>query len=713
MSVWIGSPVLINVLFSGNSAQQGGGMSNWGPNTVYPTLINVTFSGNSASTGGGMFNAGSVITLTNGILWGNQAITGTEIYNTSGNVVIISHSDIQGCGGSGSGWNSECGVDGGGNIDTDPLFVNAAAGNLRLQENSPAIDAGLNSAVPAGVTTDLDGNPRFSGPVVDTGAYEYQHTQPYHYLFVHITGAGVGQVQSEPAGIACPGTCQYGYLPNTVITLTATPGATSGVSGWDGCDHAAGNTCRLTMTASRTVTVTFSHTPGFLYAAPTARGLGNCSNWDNACTLQTALTNALSGDEIWVQAGIHYPGPAGNRLATFALKSGVALYGGFAGTENSRDERNWQTHITVLSGDIDRNDITDANGVVTTTAHITGTNAYHVVTAEDVDGTAVLDGFFITAGKADGPYPHSFGGGMYTYSGTLTLRNIIFSGNSAHGGGGICNYYSSPTLTNVTFSGNSASGHGGGMYNFNGSPTLMDVTFSGNSASGHGGGMYNSGKSSPMLTNVIFSGNSADSGGGMYNYGNPRLTNVAFSGNSANQHGGGMCNWSDVYSHWYSNPTLINVTFNGNSAITGNGIYNHAGSTVTLTNAILWGNDTTGAEISSTVNTTVTVSYSNIRGCGGSGSRWNSACGTDGGGNIDADPLFVDAAGGNLRLQAGSPAIDAGLNSAVPPGVTTDLDGNPRFVDFTGRGAAIVDMGAYEVQPLPFRVYLPLVMRNR
>jgi len=59
----------------------------------------------------------------------------------------------------------------------------------------------------------------------------------------------------------------------------------------------------------------------------------------------------------------------------------------------------------------------------------------------------------------------------------------------------------------------------------------------------------------------------------------------------------------------------------------------------------------------------------------------------------------VDAANGDLRLQLTSPAIDAGNNAAVPPGVTTDLDGNPRFVDFTGRGNAIVDMGAYESPP--------------
>ncbi len=75
----------------------------------------------------------------------------------------------------------------------------------------------------------------------------------------------------------------------------------------------------------------------------------------------------------------------------------------------------------------------------------------------------------------------------------------------------------------------------------------------------------------------------------------------------------------------------------------------------------------------------------------------------------------MDAASGNLRLQPGSPAIDAGNNAAVPTGVTTDLDGNPRFVDIpavvdTGAGdAPIVDMGAYEYTFL--FVYLPLVRK--
>jgi len=70
---------------------------------------------------------------------------------------------------------------------------------------------------------------------------------------------------------------------------------------------------------------------GIRYAAPSAVGSGDCSSWATACTLQTALAGAASGDEIWVKMGVHYPGAAGNRSATFTLKNGVSVYGGFGG----------------------------------------------------------------------------------------------------------------------------------------------------------------------------------------------------------------------------------------------------------------------------------------------------------------------------------------------------------------------------------------------
>jgi hypothetical protein len=97
---------------------------------------------------------------------------------------------------------------------------------------------------------------------------------------------------------------------------------------------------------------------GILYAAPVASGSANCTSWVNACTLASALLTASSGDQIWVKQGVHYPGT--NQTSTFTLNNNVAIYGGFAGTETSLGQRNWQTNLTILSGDIDKND-TDAN----------------------------------------------------------------------------------------------------------------------------------------------------------------------------------------------------------------------------------------------------------------------------------------------------------------------------------------------------------------
>ena len=112
----------------------------------------------------------------------------------------------------------------------------------------------------------------------------------------------------------------------------------------------------------------------------------------------------------------------------------------------------------------------------------------------------------------------------------------------------------------------------------------------------------------------------------------------------------------------------------------------------TVMNSILWGNSAPlGSQIRQVGSGAVAVSYSDIQ-----GTVW------PGTGNINGDPQFVDAAGGDLRLRRGSPAIDAGSNAAVPGWVTTDLAGWARIINGT------VDMGAYET---PLAAYLPLVLR--
>ena len=438
-------------------------------------------------------------------------------------------------------------------------------------------------------------------------------------------------------------------------------------------------------------------------------GTGDGSSWASAYgDLQDGLNDADPCDVIWVTAGTYYPTSdyglgIGDRGRHFRMINGVAIYGGFDGTETTLAERDVQNNETILSGDIGVPDF-DYDNCYHVFYHPSGTN---------LDKTAILDGFTITAGNADGSYPHYYGGGMYNSSSSPTVTGCTFSGNSTSNlyaiedgkGGGMYNQSSSPTVTDCTFSGNSAMGEwgeGGGMCNSSSNPTVTNCTFSGNWTGifGYGGGMYN-GVSNPTVTNCTFSGNSTDyEGGGMCNSSsNPTVTNCTFSGNWTHiGNGGGMHN------SWSSSPTVINCTFSSNYTYeSGGGMYNYNSSSLILSNCILWGNTASSGsnEIYNVDSSTPVISYCDIEGSGGS-SSWDSNMGTDNGGNIDTDPLFADPNNGNYHLLPGSPCIDAGNNTAVPADITTDLDGNPRFIDDihtvdTGNGTPpIVDMGAYE-----------------
>lgn len=388
-------------------------------------------------------------------------------------------------------------------------------------------------------------------------------------------------------------------------------------------------------------------------------GNNNGTTWGNAYNnLQTALSVAQSGDEIWVAKGTYLPSadalgatlPSNNRTKTFVMKNGTAIYGGFSGngTETKLSDRDFKNNVTKLSGDI---------GI----ANVSTDNCYHVILnnfsqAIPLTNTAILDGFTISGGNANGTYPDYDGGGMY-------------------------NQYASPTLNNLIFTSNNASNNGGGIVNFNSSaPSVNNGIFSGNTAN-TGGAMNNQTSSNAILTNVSFLGNSATTNGGaMYNYNNvsPNLKNVVFSGNYADLGGG-------IYNEQRASPILSNCTLSGNRAATdGGGMYNMNNSNPQIKNSIIWGN---GIEITNITNSVPAYTKSVIK-------TKNLGSGVFAG---NTDPLFVtqpfpfDAptTAGDLRLQLCSPVINLGDNTGV---TNKDLDGNYRIFEIT------VDLGAYEFQ---------------
>lgn len=260
-------------------------------------------------------------------------------------------------------------------------------------------------------------------------------------------------------------------------------------------------------------------TTGIIYVNNTlTTGNNDGTNWANAYREVHAFQKALSkapcqGNEIWVAAGIYKPsaypeGCVGCRDArdySFRLKTGLKIYGGFAGTETALSERNLLANPTIFSGDIGiQNDSTD--------------NCYHVLSS--VNGTEMpLNDLTVTDGNANGTgtirieqqplFRHS-GGGLYQINSQATLHNMVFTHHvAAQNGGALYNHQSHPSLSNTVLVGNRALfGDGGGMYNGNGSqPTLTNVTVTQNTAEGTlslGGGCYYTDNAGGRIHNSIF-----------------------------------------------------------------------------------------------------------------------------------------------------------------------------------------------------------------
>ncbi len=408
---------------------------------------------------------------------------------------------------------------------------------------------------------------------------------------------------------------------------------------------------------------------GTIYVnAALASGANNGTSWADAYQgsggVQAALAAALSGDQIWVTQGTYEPTAGATRSIYFVLHNGVEIYGGFTGTESTLGERDWFANATILTADLNGN---DGSGIYTD-------NSYHVLDATGTNSTAVLDGFTVRGGNANG-----------------------VSTNQDRGGGILCVSGASPTVRYCTFRENRCSFGGGAGYVNASSPTFLDCRFDANVGGNYGGAFDTATSANTVWRRCVFTGNTAARAGAVEIFGgsNPTLTNCMFWNNTSTGSGGGGALYVSSSSPVIRQCTVVGNHSNVNAA---GGIL--ASPAIALANNIFYFNNGPGG---------ATGLVNNVS---GGNCTWSCVQGIlVGTGNIAADPLFVNLVGGDLRLFQLSPCADAGSNALLPAGTTTDLYGQPRLVDDpavadTGAGTApIVDMGAFEVQNILYSAF--------
>jgi hypothetical protein len=489
-----------------------------------------------------------------------------------------------------------------------------------------------------------------------------------------------------------------------------------------------------------------------LYVDDDAPPGGDGAGWTTAYRfLRDALAFAANPDhgitEIRIAGGTYRPDEdelnptgTGDREAAFALVDGLALLGGYAGLAGpDPDARDLQRYETVFSGDLDGDDGPGGTNIAE--------NSHTLVTGFNLLTAVSLDGLTFTGANADcegvdfdpcylggGVYVDDvilavtrctfrqnaaeWGGGLYVYESEVEVGDCLFLENRAATAGGLRINQSFASLDRCVFVGNLASNGGGlAVRGTSTTVTITDSEFNDNDASGAGGAQVQHG--SIVLSGCRFVGNTADLGAAMMtslgaettmvdclfshneaslsvgavSAGGPvSLTNCAFVRNRTSGMVGGIvtvfpatlvnCMFSQCQGDRGAamfvgdDSSLVNCTVSDSN---GSGIMALGGATAELSNCILWGNSE-GAlvEDPDVPGAVFDVRWSDVQG------------GWPGPGNIDADPLFVQPGTDDLRLSFGSPCVDAGNNSAVPPGITTDLAGGPRIQ------GGVVDMGAYE-----------------
>jgi predicted outer membrane repeat protein len=287
----------------------------------------------------------------------------------------------------------------------------------------------------------------------------------------------------------------------------------------------------------------------------------------------------------------------------------------------------------------------------------------------------LVEGFTITGASGSAVWTH--------HAAEPEFRDCIFRDNRGGAGGALrSDALAAPVLRGCLLEGNEANQGGAVFYlgHAAGHAQFIDCIFAGNRAT-EGGAIYTTGPALQMI-NCLFTENEADADGGA-------LRTVG------------------------SDAELINCTLSRNRAARGGAIAaSGISEAVAITGSILWGNQAEfGHEIALLESALhgspwLIIAHSVLQGGPSEAYLEGGAMLDIGPGLIEHDPMFADPGRGDFRLLAGSPAIDAGDNTALPPHILTDLAGLPRFIDDPAApdvgvpggagGHAITDIGAYE-----------------
>lgn len=436
-----------------------------------------------------------------------------------------------------------------------------------------------------------------------------------------------------------------------------------------------------------------------IYVKKDAVGDGSGGSWLNAVpeladALQWARENLSGGTwnsgnplQIWVAKGTYKPlyshdDDAGSDpppvLSSFVLVKDVQVYGGFEGNEATLAARtNWKANPAILSGEL--NEPYEEGNMWDDEVEVY-TSVCHVVVAAGEMGSAVLDGFTITGGKAvywssydvNGKLTDaSSGGGIYVIDSYATLRNLAVTNNSAsYTGGGI---FIKSSLSNST------------------QLKLSDISVIGNSADRFGGGIYMD-ELRLATHNCVLMGNVAERGGAFYSdFSYLSLINTVIAGNQGDlsgvSYGGG------IYLNGGTNVEIINTTISANK---GASIYRESGTITAVKNSIINNPGVFTVYLTEDkVTNSIVQSVTTNGGNGGSNLAGNTNPQFVNGRTANDAP-FTD---GDYRLKTNSPVIDKGADGSYPGNLTADTDpaGKPR------RAGASIDMGAYEggYDPLP------------